>query len=254
MTQPVFEINLGRHAADNVDLTLFGESNLIGRYQANYSDYEEMGQTFVVDVTDFKNSNYFVIQHGNGSAINPFLKIQDAAATGRTSYRLDVRPGGGHYVAHAGRMAYHQMIATYADDRPWAMEHDAPHWYAEPAAAPYGADGTLTFRLPPDVATWNDPVLRLLNFAPNPGADDASGEVGDPSNYPIEMELLDDSGVPFARLRFEDWDEYMGGVLRSQVPLGAARSTPTITIRVTGAPTAWCQAAFPPFVEVAESQ
>ena len=265
MTKPVLEFNFGREEDDSLRLILYtSNEEVVGQYYSDSDDDEEMGQTFIVDVTGYKDTDTassFVISADCDTFLNPFVKVYDAAATSGGTVVLDVTPGGANYVSHSGKFGFYltsnsaeigrgyQSGGMYDDN----IGYEAPHWLADPTHEPYGQEGTLEFSLPDAVKNMQNPVLEIMHFAPDSQPVLASGVpegINDPEWYPIEFYLLDECGSEIAHVYFGEWEDDAGGVLKNQIPIRAFKDSATMKITVPADDTRWSQAAFPGFIKI----
>ncbi|MBI5140848.1 MAG: hypothetical protein HZA20_01485 [Nitrospirae bacterium] len=261
MTRPVLEFNFGREEDSQMELSLYtSNEDMIGRYYSDDDDDEEMGQTFIVDVTDYKTVDSFYLSMDCSTFLNPFVKVYDAAATSGGSIMLDITPTGANHVSHSGKFGYfltslsgeveggYPVNGMFRDN----IGYDAPHWLADPTNEPYGQDGELVFSLPEVVKNLQNPVLEIMHFAPDsvPHLASPSPVEGDPAWYPVEFYLLDEHDTEIAHVYFGQWEDDAGGVLKNQIPIRDFRNSATLKIKVPADSTRWSQAAFPGFIKI----
>ncbi|MHC4222803.1 MAG: hypothetical protein ACYSUN_02345 [Planctomycetota bacterium] len=257
MSRPVVEFNMGRDYGEYFYLPLYDDMDtLVGELVVDYDSDELMGSTFIVDLTDYKNSSYFTIGDSYYFYLSPFIKIYDADDRGNTAVLLDVTPGGQAYVSHMGKFKFCMDTDDYGVDGMYDdnVGYEAPHWLADPTHPTYGQDGTLEFSLPPEVATYDNPVLEICHFAPDSETFLADDETpGDPGDYPIEFYLYDQGDAEIAHVRFDEWEDDQGGMLKNQIPLGHFKTATSLKIHVPADQSRWSQMALPGFVKIFDS-
>ncbi|MBI5055462.1 MAG: LamG domain-containing protein [Nitrospirae bacterium] len=243
MTEPVMEINFGREEDRGTTISLYDDEGvLVGSYFSDSEDDEEMGQTFIVNVTDYKNSSYFRINSDCDSFINPFVKLYDAASVSGKAVLLDVQVEGSYYESHTGEIDFYRTsddypgyVFGYNEDSD--LEYRAPHWMALGEGS-----GTLVFSVPEAVRNFSNPVLEIVHFAPESDMTD------------MEFYLLDESDNEIAHIQFNqmncDFGDGCGGVLKNQIPLGSYKNSSLLKLRVPGGSIA----AFPGFIKIFDAE
>lgn len=254
MTQPVLEFNFGRWNDEYSNITLYDDEDTeIGYYYADYDSDEDMGQTFMVDITAYKDSSYFKLSLDDSEYLNPFVKIYDAADTSKNSILLDVSPTGSAYQASSGKFEFYSTEEDYPEGGMYDDDigYGAPHWLADPTHPTYGQAGSLQFNLPSVVSNFSNPVLEIVHFSPDSATYLADEDViADPGAYPVEYYLRDGDETEIAHIYFGEWEDDTGGVLKNQIPFDAFKDSETLELYVPATETGWSQMALPPFIKI----